>query len=53
MLVRSRFALELQRGWAREETAKAIGNLAIAHGGAYGVGIGYYRALAGRAKAMG
>ncbi len=47
------FALELQRDWAREETAIAVGNLAIAHGGAYGVGLGYYRDLGSRADAVG
>lgn len=46
-------ALELQRDWAREETAAAIGDLAIAHGGAYGVGVRYYRDLSGQAEAAG
>jgi nicotinamidase-related amidase len=47
------FALELQRDWAREETAMAVGNLAIAHGGTYGVGIGYYRGIARHTNAVG
>lgn len=47
------FALELQRDWAREATAMAVGDLAIAHGGTYGVGIGYYRGVASHADALG
>jgi nicotinamidase-related amidase len=47
------FALELQRDWARGETAMAVGDLAIAHGGTYGVGIGYYRGIANHTDAVG
>jgi len=48
------FALELQRDWAREATATAVGSLAIEHGGAYGIGINYYRSLSeGNAFAIG
>ena len=47
------FALELQRDWAREATAVAVGDLAIAHGGTYGVGIGYYRGVTRQSDAVG
>uniref|UniRef100_UPI00406C43A0 hydrolase n=1 Tax=Streptomyces albidoflavus TaxID=1886 RepID=UPI00406C43A0 len=41
------YLLELQRDWARSETASAVGDLAPAHGGTYGLGAEYvYQMLA-------
>jgi nicotinamidase-related amidase len=37
--------LEWQRDWAREETAGAVSEIAKAHGGAFGMGITYARAM--------
>jgi nicotinamidase-related amidase len=44
--------LEWQRDWAREETAGAVSEIAKAHGGAFGMGITYARAMGigGKAK---
>lgn len=39
--------LELQRDWARQETYNAVVKIAIDHGGAYGVGLQYARAILG------
>lgn len=39
--------LELQRDWARQETYDAVLDVARAHGGAYGLGIGYAHAMFG------
>ena len=39
--------LELQRDWARQETYLPVLNVAEAHGGAYGVGIGYAKSMLG------
>jgi hypothetical protein len=33
--------LELQRDWARSDTAAQVGAIAKEHGGAYGLGIEY------------
>jgi nicotinamidase-related amidase len=40
-------ALEYQRDWARQETYEAVTNLAKEHSGAYGLGIGYAKAMFG------
>jgi nicotinamidase-related amidase len=39
------YLLELQRDWARGETYKAVTDLAIKYGGAYGLGIQYSREM--------
>jgi hypothetical protein len=39
------YLLELQRDWARKETAKAVTDLCKKYGGAYGVGIQYGQAM--------
>lgn len=39
--------LEWQRDWARQDTYNAVMNIAKAHGGAYGLGIGYAKAMLG------
>jgi nicotinamidase-related amidase len=39
------YLLELQRDWARGETYKAVTDLAIKYGGAYGIGIQYSREM--------
>jgi hypothetical protein len=39
--------LEYQRDWARQGTYDAVMNLAKEHGGAYGVGIFYAKAMLG------
>ncbi|MDR7369918.1 hydrolase [Flavobacterium aquidurense] len=39
------YLLELQRDWARGETYKAVTDLAVKYGGAYGVGIQYARGM--------
>lgn len=39
------YLLELQRDWARQETYKAVTDLAVKHGGAYGVGVQYGREM--------
>lgn len=37
------YLLELQRDWARQETYKAVNDLVVKHGGAYGIGVQYAR----------
>lgn len=39
------YLLELQRDWARGETYKAVTDLAVKYGGAYGLGIQYSREM--------
>ncbi|MNL83364.1 hypothetical protein D3C87_2109910 [compost metagenome] len=39
------YLLELQRDWSRKETYKAVNDLAVKYGGAYGVGIQYAREM--------
>lgn len=39
------YLLELQRDWARAETYKAVTDLAVKYGGAYGIGIQYSREM--------
>jgi len=39
------YLLELQRDWARQETYKAVTDLAIKYAGAYGIGIQYSREM--------
>jgi nicotinamidase-related amidase len=39
------YLLELQRDWARQETYKAVSDLVVKHGGAYGIGVQYSRAV--------
>ncbi|MDR7369922.1 hydrolase [Flavobacterium aquidurense] len=39
------YLLELQRDWARGETYKAVTDLAVKYGGAYGIGIQYSREM--------
>jgi nicotinamidase-related amidase len=39
------YLLELQRDWARGETYKAVTDLAVKYGGAYGLGIQYAREM--------
>jgi nicotinamidase-related amidase len=39
------YLLELQRDWARSETYKAVNDLAVKYGGAYGIGIQYAREM--------
>jgi nicotinamidase-related amidase len=39
------YLLELQRDWARGETYKAVTDLAVKYGGAYGIGIQYAREM--------
>ncbi len=39
------YILELQRDWARSETYKAVTDLIVKYGGAYGIGIQYARAV--------
>ena len=41
------YMLELQRDWARQETYTPVLSVAIEHGGAYGVGIKYAKAVLG------
>lgn len=44
------FLCELQRDWARQETYNAVMQLANEHGGNYGVGIQYYKAMSAQKK---
>lgn len=37
------YLLELQRDWARQETYKAVNDLVVKYGGAYGLGVQYAR----------
>lgn len=37
------YLLELQRDWARQETYKAVNDLVVRFGGAYGIGVQYAR----------
>jgi len=39
------YLLELQRDWARQETYKAVNDLVVKYGGAYGVGVQYARKM--------
>ncbi|NRS87799.1 nicotinamidase-related amidase [Flavobacterium sp. 7E] len=39
------YLLELQRDWSRGETYKAVTDLAVKYGGAYGIGIQYAREM--------
>jgi len=39
------YLLELQRDWARKETYKAVNDLVVKHGGAYGIGVQYAREM--------
>ena len=39
--------LELQRDWARQDTYVPVLDVAMQHGGAYGVGIRYAKAILG------
>jgi nicotinamidase-related amidase len=39
------YILELQRDWSRSETYKAVTDLIVKYGGAYGIGIQYARAV--------
>ncbi|CAN1573199.1 PncA Amidases related to nicotinamidase [Flavobacteriaceae bacterium] len=39
------YLLELQRDWARGETYKAVTDLVVKYGGAYGIGVQYSRAV--------
>ncbi|MEL1239964.1 hydrolase [Flavobacterium flavipallidum] len=39
------YLLELQRDWSRKETYKAVNDLAVKYGGAYGIGIQYAREM--------
>ncbi len=39
------YLLELQRDWARQETYKAVNDLVVKYGGAYGVGVQYAREM--------
>lgn len=39
------YLLELQRDWSRQETYKAVNDLAVKYGGAYGIGIQYAREM--------
>lgn len=39
------YILELQRDWARSETYKAVTDLIVKYGGAYGIGIQYARTV--------
>lgn len=41
------YLLELQRDWARSETYDAVVDIAKAHGGAYGLGLIYAKAMLG------
>jgi nicotinamidase-related amidase len=43
MMTSTQYVLELQRDWARSETYKAVTDLFIKYGGAYGIGIQYSR----------
>lgn len=39
------YLLELQRDWARQETYKAVNDLVVKYGGAYGIGVQYARKM--------
>ena len=39
------YLLELQRDWARQETYKAVNDLVVKNGGAYGLGVQYAREM--------
>lgn len=39
------YLLELQRDWARQETYKAVNDLVVRFGGAYGIGVQYAREM--------
>lgn len=39
------YVLELQRDWARQETYKAVNDLVVKYGGAYGIGVQYAREM--------
>ena len=39
------YLLELQRDWARQETYKAVNDLVVKYGGAYGIGVQYAREM--------
>jgi nicotinamidase-related amidase len=39
------YILELQRDWSRSETYKAVTDLIVKYGGAYGLGLQYARAV--------
>lgn len=39
------YLLELQRDWSRQETYKAVNDLAVKYGGAYGIGVQYAREM--------
>ena len=39
------YLLELQRDWSRQETYKAVTDLVLKHGGAYGLGVQYAREM--------
>ena len=43
MMTATQYVLELQRDWARGETYKAVTDLFVKYGGAYGIGIQYSR----------
>lgn len=43
MMTSTQYVLELQRDWARAETYKAVTDLFVKYGGAYGIGIQYSR----------
>ena len=45
MMTSTQYVLELQRDWARAETYKAVTDLFVKYGGAYGIGIQYSRAV--------
>jgi nicotinamidase-related amidase len=47
------YMLELQRDWARAETARSVAEIAIAHAGGYGIGMHYYMSLNPDAQAKG
>ena len=45
MMTATQYVLELQRDWARSETYKAVTDLFVKYGGAYGIGIQYSREM--------
>lgn len=45
MMTATQYVLELQRDWARGETYKAVTDLFVKYGGAYGIGIQYSREM--------
>lgn len=47
------YMLELQRDWARTQTAGAVADIAVAHAGGYGIGMHYYMTLKSEGQGKG